>query len=198
MNNIPTQAPLKNTYVLMRHGRSIANDEGIIISDPKKGISGYGLSTTGKEEALNASKDAKEMNTLDSGVIIFSSDFARTRETAEIVANTLEAAAPTLTPKLRERFFGEWDGKENSNYEKIWSNDEQDSNHTASGVESVSDVLDRATELIEELERTYTGKTILLVSHGDTLQILQTAFANTEPSAHREINHLHTAEIRTL
>lgn len=198
MNNLSTQDTLKNIYVLMRHGRSIANEEGIIISDPKKGISGYGLSTTGKEEVLRASKEAKETNTLDSSVVIWSSDFARARETAEIVANTLEAKAPTLTSQLRERFFGEWDGKENSNYEKIWSDDEQDSNHRVSGVESVSDVLDRATALVEKLERTYADKTILLVSHGDTLQILQTAFAHTEPSAHREINHMHTAEIRSL
>ncbi len=198
MSNSYKHNALKNTYVLMRHGTSLANDEGIILSDPKKGVSGYGLSATGKEEARRSAQKAKEAGMLDASVIIWSSDFARARETAEITAQVLGAKPITLTQTLRERFFGDWDGKENSNYEKIWHDDAQDTDHTASGVESVKSVLNRVVALIEELEQTYTNKTILLVSHGDTLQILQTAFANVPLSEHRPPQHLHTAEIRLL
>jgi broad specificity phosphatase PhoE len=39
---------------------------------------------------------------------------------------------------------------------------------------------------------------VVLVSHGDVLQILQTAFEGLDPSKHRSIPHLPTAELRQL
>ena len=56
----------------------------------------------------------------------------------------------------------------------------------------------RVTGLVAELEQRRQGATFLLVSHGDALQILQTAFARREASAHRQLPHLQTAEIRRL
>ena len=50
--------------------------------------------------------------------------------------------------------------------------------------------------------RTWNGSTrgrdILLVSHGDTLQILEAGFLRMDPSAHRQLPHLDTAQIREL
>jgi broad specificity phosphatase PhoE len=59
-------------------------------------------------------------------------------------------------------------------------------------------VLDRATALVADLERRYSGRDVLLVSHGDTLQILQAGFARMDPAAHRRLPHLGVAEIRPL
>jgi glucosyl-3-phosphoglycerate phosphatase len=59
-------------------------------------------------------------------------------------------------------------------------------------------VLDRATAFVVELERRYSGRDILLVSHGDTLQILQAGFLRIDPSRHRSLPDLATAEIRWL
>ena len=59
-------------------------------------------------------------------------------------------------------------------------------------------MLDRTTALIADLERRYSGRDILLVSHGDTLQIMQAGFLRMDPSAHRRLPHLDTAEIRQL
>jgi broad specificity phosphatase PhoE len=59
-------------------------------------------------------------------------------------------------------------------------------------------VLDRVTALIADLERRYSGRDILLVSHGDTLQILQAGFLRMDPARHRSVPHLATAEIRPL
>ena len=55
-----------------------------------------------------------------------------------------------------------------------------------------------ATGLVAELERRYAGRDILLVSHGDTLQILQAGFLRMDPAAHRRLPPLGVAEIRTL
>ena len=59
-------------------------------------------------------------------------------------------------------------------------------------------VLDRATGLVADLERRYVGRDILLVSHGDTLQILQAGFLRMDPAAHRRLPPLRIAEIRAL
>ena len=50
-------------------------------------------------------------------------------------------------------------------------------------VESVSAVLARATAFIIALEQRYSGRDILLVSHGDTLQILQAGFLRMNPGS---------------
>jgi broad specificity phosphatase PhoE len=99
---------------------------------------------------------------------------------------------------LRERYFGRWDKTSNRNYEKVWADDKVDPNHTNYGVESAAHVQERTTALILLLEGDYSGKKILLASHGDALQILQTGFLGISPSLHRDIPHLNVAEIREL
>ena len=56
----------------------------------------------------------------------------------------------------------------------------------------------RATEVVWSLESYYDDQTFLLVAHGDTLQILLTAFKKYPASRQRELKHLETAEIRPL
>ena len=52
--------------------------------------------------------------------------------------------------------------------------------------------------LVAELEQRFSGRDILLVSHGDTLQILQAGFRGMSPARHRGLPHLDTAEIRRI
>jgi probable phosphoglycerate mutase len=66
------------------------------------------------------------------------------------------------------------------------------------GIEPATAVLDRTAGLVADLERRYSGRGILLVSHGDTLQILQAGFLRMDPAKHRQVPHLDTAEIREL
>ncbi len=187
---------LKNTYFLMRHGTSIANEKGIIISNPVDGVSMFGLTNIGEKEVIKSAKSALENKLLNKDTIIFSSDFLRARETAEITSKVLGVNSIIFTKKLRERFFGNFDKTNNSNYVTVWNKDILNENQTHNGVESVVNVLYRVTELIKYLENNYKDKKILLVSHGDTLQILQSMFTNTNPSKHRSLKSIHTAEIR--
>ncbi len=188
----------KNTYLLMRHGTSIANEEGIIISNTLDGVSMFGLTDVGKKEVVKSAQSALENELLNKDVVIFSSDFLRARETAEITSKVLGVNSIIFTKKLRERFFGNFDKTNNSNYDNVWNKDVINENQTADGVESVASVLYRVTELIKYLENNYEHKKILLVSHGDTLQILQSMFTNTNPSKHRSLKSIHPAEIRAV
>jgi broad specificity phosphatase PhoE len=189
---------LHNTYYALRHGKSQANAEGIIISHPEDGVPGFGLVEEGRGQVTASAEAALQEGVLDASTIIISSDFARARETAEIAAKILGTEPATLNPALRERYFGNWDRTHNGNYQHAWNEDVLDPSHKRDNVESVDEVIARAGSLIATLEKEYTGKNILLVSHGDTLQILQTIFAHVSPGSHRSLPHLGTGEIRKL
>lgn len=185
---------MKNKYFILRHGESEANVQGIIISNPLNGVPNFGLTNKGKEQVKESILKNK---ILDKNTIIYSSDFKRARETAEIVKTILKTEEIHLTELLRERFFGNFEKTSNTNYNLIWEKD-ADPNHIFNNVESVNNVLNRTKKLINDLEKKYQNKIILLVSHGDSLQILQTFFEKINPSAHRSLKHLNLREIREL
>ncbi len=195
MNYLENIKKLNNRYFILRHGESKANVIGIILSNPREGTIDFGLSDKGKEQV----KESVSMNKiLDCDTIIYSSDFLRAKETAEIAKEALGVKTINLHTSLRERNFGNWERTSNDNYQRVWDNDKINPDHKINNVESTKEVLKRTTELISELEKEFKNKKILLVSHGDALQILQTGFLKTSPSRHREVQHLNTAEIREL
>ena len=196
MNHLNAIERLGNRYFAMRHGNSLANQQGIIVSDPLNGCSGYGLSELGRAQVRES---LRRGGSLDANTIILSSDFARALESAQIVASALGTGAAVETDtRLRERFFGEYELGPDDAYEEIWQCDRLDADQGLRAVESPNRVMARVTELVAELEGRYSGSTLLLVSHGDALQILQTAFARRDASEHRQLQHLQTAEIRPL
>ena len=83
-------------------------------------------------------------------------------------------------------------------YALVWARDAECSTHTDQGVESVAAVAARVANLIADLERRFQGTTVVLVSHGDTLQIGQTVFAGVPPETHRSLPHLNNCEVRPL
>jgi probable phosphoglycerate mutase len=188
----------KNIYFGMRHGESAPNVRGVILSYPGEGVKEENtLTAKGEGQARVSAQDAKERGSLDEHTVIYSSPFSRCKRTAEIAKEVLGVPeAIIFDDRLRERWFGDWDGTSNSNYPMIWAKDAMDSNNKAANVESAAEVVARVTDLIHDLEDSYSGRKILLVSHGDALQILQTFFAGAASSAHRELPHFAVAEIR--
>jgi probable phosphoglycerate mutase len=179
----------------MRHGQSLANVRGIIVSDPARGRSAeFGLSQRGREQAVAAAAESG----LDAGAVIWSSDFSRAVQTARLVAERLGTADAQVAEALRERWFGDFDGTAVASYQAVWAADAEDPDQVSHGVEAASAVLGRATALVARLDDEYRDRDILLVSHGDTLQILQAGFLRLSPARHREVAHLGTAEIRRL
>jgi glucosyl-3-phosphoglycerate phosphatase len=189
---------LHNTYVILRHGHSETNAAGIILSDPKQGVGAYGLSAQGRQQVETSVRAALQRGLLPTDTIIISSDFLRCRDTAEIARTLIKTEKVILDIRLRERYFGDYEGTSNKNYDEIWKRDVTDPYQPTQNVESVHSVLQRVCALMVELESTYTHRTILLVSHGDTLQILQTEFQQLEPQTHRSLPHLQTGEVRRM
>jgi broad specificity phosphatase PhoE len=195
VNHLSSVLSLANRYSVMRHGQSKANVAGIIVSRIEADRRGdYGLSEVGRRQALAAARDCG----LPQDTLIVSSDFSRARQSAELVRACLAAQEVIVTEALRERCFGDWEGTPTANYERVWAADAVDAGQAFDGVETAASVLDRATRLVADLEWRYSGLDILLVSHGDTLQILQTGFLNLDPSGHRRLPYLATGEIRRV
>jgi broad specificity phosphatase PhoE len=189
--------PLRNRYLGQRHGESEANVAGIVLSDPAEGVPRWGLTPKGRDEVGAAIAAAAELlGPNPASIHVVSSDFKRAHETATLSASLLGATAPRLEPALRERFFGGHEGQSNAAYQGVWDLDRQNPGHTDSGVESALATSARLVALIMSLEVASEGETYLLVSHGDALQILQTAFLGESPATHRERLHWPPAEVR--
>ena len=186
----------------MRHGQSEANVAGIIVSDPQIGCNQFGLTALGQQQVI---KSASNTSKLNQDTLIISSDFLRAKNTAETTQKILNTLQPIqYSIALRERFFGELNGKNDSQYQMVWDIDQQNPDHQKFNVESANQVVSRISALIMQLEQQYfdlhknVGQKILLVAHGDVLQLLQTWFQNVPASQHRSLPHLETAEIRCL
>jgi len=196
LNHLLRCQRLNNRYFAVRHGNSLANQQGIIVSHPQHGVSEYGLSETGQLQVIES---VDRDHHLDAATLIVSSDFRRARETSEIIHRQLDSHYPlSFDQRLRERNFGELELGPDSAYAGVWQEDEINANNQLRAVESPNQVMARVSELVSEYESRYSQATVLLVSHGDALQILQTAFAKQDASKHRRQRHLETAEIRPL
>jgi glucosyl-3-phosphoglycerate phosphatase len=194
-SNYLSQTVFNNKYFAMRHGQSLASESGLIISSPADGtLDKYGLGEVGRSQVVVSAQNSS----LDSGTLIYSSDFSRARQTAGIVKQIINADTITITKALRERYFGDWDKTSHDNYQKVWALDRQLDKTHQNNVEPLYSVLERAIQLIANIEKQHTGKIILFVSHGDILQILQAGLNSQSPTRHRDLPHLETAEIRQL
>jgi len=197
---------LKNTYFVVRHGQSIPNVKGIIVSDPSAGCNpGNGLTDLGKTQACEAGKRLLELiNELNNGVVIVSSDFSRVAQTAVLIKDEIYEKVNTIeivySIELRERLFGVLEGTTNENYEKAWKADQITDIpiDAIPGVEHVVQVYKRACNVINQCESKYVNMNIVLVSHGDVLQILLSGILLRNPHLHRSIAHLNVAEVRQL
>ncbi|XP_054786075.1 uncharacterized protein LOC129292539 [Prosopis cineraria] len=174
---------LRNRYWVLRHGKSIPNERGLIVSSMENGTRPeFKLASEGVNQAELAGKlFQKELETssiLLENVRICYSPFSRTSHTAKVVANVLnlpfQGSQCKMMEDLRERFFGpSFELQSHNKYAEIWDADEKDPIARPKGGESVKDVACRLARAMAVIESECRGCAILVVSHGDTLQILQ-------------------------
>ncbi len=196
----------KPILYLVRHGTSRANEEGIIVSDVINGVAHYGLSNAGKEQVLNSALHQLMYNpdfVHPQDIHIINSPFKRAVETASIISGVLRIPHTNqrISTLCRERFFGAFELASDSHYQTVWDHDEKNEHHTSFGVESVSSVFRRGVELINTIlaDERYVGKKVIIVSHGDFLQITLCHFLQKSPSRHRtHVDRFQTAEFRKI
>jgi len=191
---------MRNRYYALRHGISVANDEGIIISHPENAVGGWGLSDRGVAECkrLLAREHLKSDAFSREDTIVYTSDFKRATETAAILCELNALAAPIVDTRLRERNFGRLEKHSIAAYDLVWERDAEDDDHDLEGCESTAKLAARLSSLLDDLEAQWNEKRIVLVSHGDPLQVFQTILLGLRCNQHRSLPHLGNAEMRRI
>ena len=183
-----------NTLMGFRHGHSLGNEQGLIISDPAVGRHQYGLSAKGRNQV-----ERSPMEALSHGSIsLISSPFLRTMESAEILRSRFRLDAIKQDERLCERNCGVLEGLRDTHYEPVWTQDRVDPAHTAWQVESVLCVWERVQSLVQYSAETYSNTTLIFVAHGDVLSIACCGLHGDDFRRHRDVHAFQTAEMRPL
>jgi len=154
------QGKPKNRYLWMRHGESISNLKDVFNSDLKDRDK-YGLTLKGRLEVEKVARKLKKEK-ID---IIISSDFRRTKETADIIAAILGIKDLKVDPRLREVNAGKFHGCHSKDYHNFFTSTLEKFTKRPPGGETLEELGGRVFSLILDLENSYKDKTILLVSH---------------------------------
>jgi len=139
--------------ILVRHGETEANRRRCFADSNK-----IPLNETGRMQAQKlATRLAREFRP----ELLFSSDFARARETSEIIGGVLGLETEVIAG-IHERDFGRLKGLP---YEQMQGDVAHDG-------ESLEDVQLRAAPVLEALRTEHTGRQVIVVCHGAVIQAM--------------------------
>lgn len=157
----------KNHFYFSRHALSQKNvlqvNNGLVENDK------YGLTDEGLKQAEALAIKVEAMGGID---LIFTSDFTRTKHTAEIVAKKL-GIDYQIDQRLREYNVGVYEGKSEDEYHQEFGSKVDRWTTAPDRGENWTDIKDRMVEFINEINEKYKDKKILIISHGDPLWVLQ-------------------------
>ena len=164
-----------NTFYVMRHGESEGNVRGVISTDIANDDN---VTENGKEQVKNTAEELK-----DSGIeLIITSPFLRTKQTAEIMREELGLSADAVIEDGRIKEFDLSDDFEGKRWHEDYSVPnfatwEERFTKTLEGSENRRDVMKRMGAFIYDIEKQYSDKKILIVSHGGCIATLRAAVA---------------------
>lgn len=167
-----------NNFFVIRHGESDNNILGIISSDPKRG---HHLTERGRNQVREAAEKLKSKK-ID---YIYVSPFVRTQESAQIIRDVLNFDKSKIFTdnRLHEVYGGELDGKTDAEYQKFFENRLEKFTKTPKGGENYTDIKNRMTECIYDINSKHEGQNILIISHNTPVWLM---FAGTQGLNHEE------------
>ncbi|MBI4093326.1 MAG: class I tRNA ligase family protein, partial [Candidatus Kerfeldbacteria bacterium] len=157
--------PTRNRYIFVRHGEATISLEDKINTEITLNQHVV-LTERGRQQAKKTATELAKR-----GVdIVVSSDFVRTRETANIIAEHIGLKVQTDS-RLDEYQVGpQFEGKTTKYFHDRFGGGQHRFHHVPpGGAEHWFDVRKRLFALLHELDQQYEGKTIVLVSHGDPI-----------------------------
>ena len=190
---------LRNRYFILRHGETVykVRKEEFTYPPLPKNIA-VKLSNKGKKQIKTAAKKLKKAG-ID---LIFSSDFSRTKQTAKIVANELGINKVYFDKRLRDVNLGIYHGGLLKYfYRDFPTHSKNRFNKKPEKGESWNEVRKRMLSVFKDIERKYKRKTILIISHGDPLWLLEGAIKNwltAKLLKERQNNHIRVGEFRKM
>ena len=189
---------LHNHYHEMRHTDAESNAKRILAGDPAIALTGFGATSEGKAKLAHIVRQRHEAGEPVPDLIV-ATDLRRGAESAHLYSKTLGGAPVViLDPRLRERFWGVWEGTDENNCFHVYAHDRRDLHSHPHQAETVASMVGRVSSLILDLEQTYTGKRIVLIGHADILQMVDFVFSQPDIAHYTDIPYLKNAEIRKL
>ncbi len=165
-----------NRYFMMRHGEAECNVKHIINNDIKN--NNYPLTKKGEKDVAQTAKKLKSKK-ID---FIFSSDLLRAKQTAELVAETVSFNKSKIVfdPRIREINAGVFNNKNPKEYHAYFAQSANQGSATAGSYfssqlekfskipprgENLTQLKQRAMNFLEEIDKKYQEKNILIVCH---------------------------------
>jgi len=183
----------KNTYFLLRHGEADHNVFNKMSDISHDRVSPSHLTKIGREQIVEATEDLMTDN-ID---YIYASPLTRTMETASIVAKKLGLEI-IRDNRLREIDSGVLDGHPIEEYIDFFENKEDKLIKAPERGETLLEVKARVQEFIDEIDDTYKGKNILIISHGDTLWMMEAVLENIDNEDLFQMAYNEPGELRVL
>jgi broad specificity phosphatase PhoE len=162
---------LKNRYFILRHGENnyqVEKKEFIYSAIDTPAVK---LTEKGKKEIEKAAQKLKK----DNISLIYSSDFFRTRQSAQIAAKELVIKKINFDKRLRDINLGIYRGKTKKEFYEFAGQKNRKFSTKPPGGESWDDVKKRVKDFIKDTDKKSKNKNILIVSHGDPLWLLEGA-----------------------
>lgn len=156
-----------NKYIFVRHGEAESNTQHMVINWPEQ--KPFHLTLKGRKQIKAAAKEMKK----DKIDVVFTSDLTRTKESAEIIKEQLSLGKILFDPRIREFNFGDFNGRPYEAYKGYYSSRNEKFLKRAPNGENFSDLRARLFSFVQDLEKKYTGKTILIVTHESCVWMLQ-------------------------
>lgn len=172
--------------IIIRHGETLENKEGIIMGH----LPGT-LSDLGVEQAKKVAQRLKDED-ID---YIFSSDLDRAADTTKEIAK-FHNLSPEFVEEIREMGYGKLQGKKKpSNWGKKKFNHKFQEDM---GMEGSVRVLGRAKKFLEGINKKYGDKNILLVGHDTINRALISAILNKSTEDIDEIGPQHNTSVSII
>jgi len=156
-----------NHYFILRHGESVNNISNLI-NCLKEDKDLYPLTLKGRL-AIEKLAQKLEKEKID---LIFSSDFLRTKETAQIISRRLNLKIH-FDPRLREINVGIFNGQKAKSYEEFFDSPALKFYKNPPQGENLKQLAQRVFNFIIDIEKKYKNKNILIISHEYPLWMLE-------------------------
>ncbi|WP_303804117.1 histidine phosphatase family protein [Ruminococcus flavefaciens] len=149
-----------------RHGQTSYNKQEIIM-----GTTDIDLDSTGEQQAEALAERIAELGTID---IIIASPMKRAQRTARAVAERCGLEIVT-DERLREWDYGYYEGKSRF-IEGFAENKTEFGVRMGKSGESLMQLAHRVYSALDDIIKNYSGKNVLVVSHGGVCRVIETYF----------------------
>ncbi len=181
----------ENNFYFLRHGESEHNIRNLVASGPERGNHVSKLTKKGMAQADEAGKSIKKMFGKKKLDLIIASPYHRTRQTAKAVAKHTKSKL-IFDKRLVELNTGIFNWKTISEYHGFFGNQLERFTKSPAGGENLDDVKKRMFSALLEINSEYSGKNILIVSHGDPLWLLEGAMKGMSNEEILKLDYIET------